>query len=93
MFTRRRLHTRTSDDEDDEVIPQTAPGVATLEKGSEAPSAEHHIDHPSDSSPLSGRERRTANSHLAELLQAMSSIVAGLHCEEPVVEETATGAA
>ncbi|CAM9837619.1 unnamed protein product, partial [Lampetra planeri] len=80
---------RTSDDEDDELIPQTVPGMATPEKGSEAPSVEQRIERPCDNSPPSGREHRTAHSRLTELLQAAASIVTELHCEEPAVEERA----
>ncbi|CAN0299397.1 unnamed protein product [Lampetra planeri] len=63
--------------------------MVTPEKGSEAPSAEQHVNQPRDSSLPSGKKCRTAHSHLAELLQAAASIVVDLHREEPAVEKRA----
>ncbi|CAM9508244.1 unnamed protein product [Lampetra planeri] len=57
--------------------------MATPKKGSEAPLVEHRVEHPSNSSPPSGTELRTAHSHLA------ASTVAELDLEEPAVEERA----
>ncbi|CAN0040608.1 unnamed protein product [Lampetra planeri] len=63
--------------------------MATPEKGSEAPPAEHRDDHLSDSSPPSGKECRTFRTHIAELLEAVTVMVMEFEREEPAVEERA----
>ncbi|CAN0439101.1 unnamed protein product [Lampetra planeri] len=63
--------------------------MATPEKGSEAPSAEHCEDHFSDSSPTLGRKHRTFRTRLAELLETVAALVAELDREGPTVKERA----
>ncbi|CAN0253784.1 unnamed protein product [Lampetra planeri] len=60
--------------------------MATQEKGSEMPSAEHRDDHLSDSSPPSGKELRTFHTRLAELHEAVAAMVAEFEHKEPAVE-------
>ncbi|CAM9826982.1 unnamed protein product [Lampetra planeri] len=71
-----------SDDEDEDLIPLTAPGMATPEEGGKVLSAEQRTDPACDGSLPLGKERRMAHSPLLELLQAAASIMAELHHEE-----------
>ncbi|CAM9249913.1 unnamed protein product [Lampetra planeri] len=77
MSTRRRIRTRTSDDEEEDLIPQTA-----LEDGGEALPAGQGAVRPCDTSPLAGMElraalRQVAASILADLQPADSAVVKG----------------
>ncbi|CAN0117853.1 unnamed protein product [Lampetra planeri] len=81
MSTRCRLHSGTSDDEDEDLIPQTVP-----EKGGEALPAEQSTDRARDCSTPTGRVLQAAHGHLAELLHAVASILVELHIMGPAVE-------
>ncbi|CAN0414182.1 unnamed protein product [Lampetra fluviatilis] len=83
---RKKLLAMVSSDEEDsgEVIPQTAPGTATLENFPEVafPAEQQEVTNVS-MLPSSGRECRMCSARLANLLSAAAALVAELDMEEP----------
>ncbi|CAM9300494.1 unnamed protein product [Lampetra fluviatilis] len=85
MYTRRRQPTRASLEEDDEdgVIPETAPGKAAPEKDREGfEPAEQHRERDLVMPPAAGRDRQAHGQRLADLLSAAAVLVGEM--DEPV---------
>ncbi|CAN0341519.1 unnamed protein product [Lampetra fluviatilis] len=91
MFTRRRQPTRHSSGEEDDgdIIPPTAPGMAAPEGPADAllPAEQHCAAQAADLSP--SEIRRTASTHLAELLGAAAELAAKLDVGELLSENIA----